>query len=367
VLIILYILYIVTMTGPIAYPTPAPHAHQSYQPQQRERRNGLKQSQARRTRNHARCKTKTNPTTFTDGHTQTALLQSCLEAQGNQPSKQDDDFRLKVVNDLEVLLNRWVTSIRPFQNKNHLSAPSNKKWARPKVCLLPFGSYRLGVHRKDADLDCLCLAPPASSRGEFFTSLIKLLKEDDRVQEVHAISSAYTPVIKFLFQGLHMDLLFARLEDGTKLAHHQSFMDGRRMEYAIDDADLMGLDEASVRSLNGARVAQSLLTMVPNVDTFRMTLRAVKEWALVHGLYSNVLGFLGGVNFAILVALICKRQDKNATPAALLKAFFSTFANWKWPMPVTLVPNSYQPPQGGTFNGCYIVLVNMRLTNPTSF
>jgi poly(A) polymerase len=272
-----------------------------------------------------------------------------LEAQGNQPSKNDDEFRLRVINDLEVLLNRWVTSIRPFQDKNQLSAPSNKKWARPKVCLLPFGSYRLGVHRKDADLDCLCLAPPASSRREFFTSLIKLLNDDDRVQQVHAISSAYTPVIKFLFQGLHMDLLFARLEDGTKLAHHQSLVDGRRMEYAIDDADLMGLDEASVRSLNGGRVAQTLLNIVPNVDTFRMTLRAIKEWALVHGLYSNVLGFLGGVNFAIQVAFICKRHHKDTTPAALLKAFFSTFAKWKWPMPVTVVPISYQPPQGGTF------------------
>ena len=78
-----------------------------------------------------------------------------------------------------------------------------------------------------------------------------------------------------------------------------------RQELKLDDADLIGLDEAGVRSLNGVRVAQYLLQLVPDVDAFRLTLRAVKEWAVVHGLYSNVLGFLGGVNWAILVAWVC--------------------------------------------------------------
>lgn len=105
-------------------------------------------------------------------------------------------------------------------------------------------------------------------------------------------------------------------------------------QFQIQDEMLQGLDEPSSRSLNGVRVAQYLLNIFSSNTTttctlhacvsddssrhpkqlqeqvqlhsFRMVLRTVKEWAKVHGLYSNVLGFLGGVNWAILVAWVCK-------------------------------------------------------------
>ena len=130
-------------------------------------------------------------------------------------------------------------------------------------------------------------------------------------------SRAYTPVIKFVLDGIYIDLVFARLANGGKLQRQKQRPPfaatsesvppplSPREELILDDADLIGLDEAGVRSLNGVRVAQYLLQLVPDVDAFRLTLRAVKEWAVVHGLYSNVLGFLGGVNWAILVAWIC--------------------------------------------------------------
>jgi len=97
-------------------------------------------------------------------------------------------------------------------------------------------------------------------------------------------------------------------------------------------------------------VAQFLLDMLDHgnptqVDNFRLTLRAVKEWARVHGLYSNVLGFLGGVNWAILVCWVCKRNP-NAQASTLLELFFNTFANWEWPGPVRLSSKQQSPPKG---------------------
>lgn len=87
-------------------------------------------------------------------------------------------------------------------------------------------------------------------------------------------------------------------------------------------------DEAGVRSLNGVRVTQEILNLVSSeMGAFRVTLCAVKEWAIAKGLYSNVLGFLGGVNFAIMVAWVCKRHP-NQHPMTLLKIFFRTFAFW---------------------------------------
>ena len=53
-----------------------------------------------------------------------------------------------------------------------------------------------------------------------------------------------------------------------------------RTEMRVDDSVLVGLDETSVRSVNGVRVAQFLLDAVGGrpdlVENFRLTLRAVK-------------------------------------------------------------------------------------------
>lgn len=238
---------------------------------------------------------------------------------------------------LEELLNCWARGLN--KNTNEASTTTEAA-AAARVALVSFGSYSLQVHKPGADMDLLALCPSTCTRGDFFTTLVKILKADDRIIEVHPIPAAYTPVIKFAMNGIAVDLLFARLTNDERLQQH-----AKGTNYNITDSDLKDLDEAGVRSLNGARVAQLLDQSVPNQETFRMTLVAVKEWAHVHGLYSNVLGFLGGINYALLVACICRRHQ-NAQPATLLKAFFQTFAHWNWPTPVTLTLVAYQPPAG---------------------
>ena len=183
--------------------------------------------------------------------------------------------------------------------------------------LISFGSYRLGVHAPNADLDLLTLCPPHVSREEFFSSLVERLVGDERCHSVHPIPGAYTPVIKFYMDDIPIDMLFVRLVDGKKLGlDHDHGVDASdasdsstenlRNEFQIEDEMLKGLDDASSRSLNGVRVAQYLLELIPDKKAFRIVLKTVKQWAHVHGLYSNVLGFLGGVNWAILVAWVCK-------------------------------------------------------------
>ena len=73
-----------------------------------------------------------------------------------------------------------------------------------------------------------------------------------------------------------------------------------RLSYAIipedldlkDDSILKNLDQKCVRSLNGCRVTDEILTLVPNVETFRLTLRTIKLWAKSESLIHENISFM---------------------------------------------------------------------------
>lgn len=202
--------------------------------------------------------------------------------------------------------------------------------------LKTFGSYRLGVHTPDADVDVLLICPKHCTREDFFTSFcLEVIAPRADVSELFPVPEAYTPVLKFKMSGVNIDMLFCSLDyDILPVPLNVQ-----------DDIHLRGLDESAVRSLNGVRVAELVLKLVPNVEAFRTTLRAVKEWARRRGIYSNVLGCLGGVNWAILVAFICQRYP-NATPSVLLNKMFRVYHRWKWPNPIIIDFIREDPPEG---------------------
>ena len=193
--------------------------------------------------------------------------------------------------------------------------------------LRTFGSVKLDVHTPDADIDLVLVAPRHCTRTAFFDRLAKRLENREDVGEgrVMPVRDAYTPVLKFRMNTTDVDLLFAPL-DLEKLPEPLDIM---------DDSLMNGLDDVSVRSLNGARVAEYLLDLVPDQSVFRVALRAIKKWARCKGLYSNVLGLLGGINCAILVAFVCQKYPLK-DPAVVLEKFFRIMEVWEWPNPIML-------------------------------
>ena len=88
------------------------------------------------------------------------------------------------------------------------------------------------------------------------------------------------PIIKCVFSGVEIDLLFARL-------NLSSVPDNLSLQ---DDGLLRNLDERCVRSMNGSRVTDEILRLVPDVNVFREALRTVKLWAKRKLRYDAALG-----------------------------------------------------------------------------
>ncbi|XP_072129426.1 poly(A) polymerase type 3-like isoform X3 [Mobula birostris] len=249
----------------------------------------------------------------------TQKLIEALKPYGVFEEEEELQHRIAILGKLNSLVKEWIRDISEVKNL----PPSVIDNVGGKI--FTFGSYRLGVHTKGADIDALCVAPRHIERVDFFSSFCDKLKQQDEVKNLRAVEEAFVPVIKLSFDGIEIDILFARLA----LQTIPEDLDLR------DDVLLKNLDLRCIRSLNGCRVTDEILHLVPNIENFRLTLRAIKLWAKRHNIYSNILGFLGGVSWAMLVARTCQLYP-NAVASTLVHKFFLVFSKWEWPNPVLL-------------------------------
>jgi poly(A) polymerase len=206
--------------------------------------------------------------------------------------------------------------------------------------LFTSGSYRLGVHEPGADIDTILVAPNMCTRDDFFgeimendkrdpDSLAERIRRHPDVTNFVPVEGAAVPILTFDWEGVNIDLLFARLNSASVPA-----------SLDIDnDAILDGVDGATEKSLNGPRVTNLIAKLVSGTperyQTFLTVVRCVRKWAKSRGLYSNKMGYWGGVNINIAVAL-CVQLYPVDCPASLLRKFFLVFKTWRWPNPVML-------------------------------
>ena len=253
---------------------------------------------------------------------QSAALEDVLVANGCYESQEESVLREEVLGRLDMLVKEWIRKISREKGypEQFVNEPSGK--------IFTFGSYRLGVHGPGADIDTLCVGPMHATREEdFFGTFADMLRQIPEVTEMQPVVDANVPVIKMKFAGVSIDLLYARLSL-TTIPNDMKIS---------DNSILRNLDEKCVKSVNGCRVTDMILTLIPQnqIVNFRAVLRFLKIWAKRRGVYSNVLGFLGGVNWALLIARICQLYPR-ASSSTLIVKFFAFYNLWKWPTPVTL-------------------------------
>lgn len=255
---------------------------------------------------------------------ETALIKQILIDRGLFENNEQLAHRHSVLSKLDNMVKEWVFEVGLSLGMSEAEAK------RGGGKIFTFGSYKLGIAQPNSDIDALCCAPRHVTRESFFTSLHLKLSETPGVTELKRVQEAFTPLMNFLFDGIEIDLLFASLNVDSI---------GKNLPDLTNDNLLRSLDGQTVRSINGSRVADSILHLIPDYNSFTLTLRFIKEWAGARGIYSNVLGYFGGITWALLVARVCQMYPK-ACPSQLIEHFFETFSNWQWGRyhPVILCP-----------------------------
>lgn len=256
-------------------------------------------------------------------------LENLLRDLGLIESQEESTKRERVLGQLNLICQRWAKEVMA-----KVGFGADSEVSRIKICT--FGSFRLGVHVAGADIDTLMIGSRHLTRELVFAEFAAILEKDHRVKNLAALAEASPPIIMFEFDGVEIDLLYASLAMDVIPEDLDVF----------DDKILFGIDEKMVLSLNGVRVTDMILSCVPNVSNFRTTLRAIKYWAKRRGVYSNKVGFCGGVTWAMLTARICQLFP-NLPPSGILQKFFHIYSIWVWKTPIQLthIPENYNPLQ----------------------
>lgn len=187
----------------------------------------------------------------------------------------------------------------------------------PEGSLVPIGSYRLGVHSPDSDIDLVCVSPKTYTRETFERDFFSRLESISDVSYCYGIFSAKVPIIKLIFKGIKVDLQFARTD------------------YDLKSVNTAELDEASLLGINAIRNNDFILNSVPNVANFRFLSKSVKLWAKLRNLYSGVGGGLSGISWNLLCAKICIAYP-GSSPVELVEKFFKIYSMWDWTVPISI-------------------------------
>ncbi|KAI9298855.1 Poly(A) polymerase [Neoconidiobolus thromboides FSU 785] len=250
---------------------------------------------------------------------ETKFLEETLKKNELFESEEEARRREIVLGKINVLVKEFVKKV--YLKKNFSLAVASQAGGK----IFTYGSYRLGVHSSGTDIDTLCVVPKHVKREDFFKDFYEILKNVPEIKELTPVEEAYVPIITMEFSDIPIDLIFASI-DASKVSEDLEL---------TDNNILRNLDEPTVRSLNGSRVTDDILRLVPNIQEFRMTLRCIKFWAKRRAISANVYGFFGGVAWAMLVARVCQLYP-NATASSLISKFFFVMSQWKWPNPILL-------------------------------
>ncbi|EER17764.1 poly A polymerase, putative [Perkinsus marinus ATCC 50983] len=215
--------------------------------------------------------------------------------------------RYEVLVEIERMVNKWIYDVSAGEIQS-------------KARVLTFGSFRLGVITPMSDIDTLVLLPNSISRDDFFTDFVEtMLNRSPHVTECNPVPAAHVPIIKVKYRGICMDILAACVPTHVLSGDVDS----------VQEELIYDVEKRCMKSMNGIRVADKMLSLVVDTQTFRLATRVIKYWAQQRLIYSNAIGYMGGVSWAVMVGRVCQLYP-NYSAKQIVERFFFVYARWQW-------------------------------------
>lgn len=107
----------------------------------------------------------------------TTELSKVLEPYNVFETEAELNHRMEILAKLNTLVKEWIRDVSISKNM----PPQMAERLGGKI--YTFGSYRLGVHHKGADIDALCVVPSNVERSDYFSSFMEVLKKQPEVTE----------------------------------------------------------------------------------------------------------------------------------------------------------------------------------------
>lgn len=246
-----------------------------------------------------------------------------LKAEDNYETQ---DATKKRMSTLGLLQRCVIEFVRDISRRQRLPESQIEKFGGK---IYPYGSYRLGVYGPGSDIDTLAVAPRHIKQADFFSHFPTVLRRhvnEDQIGFMVPVTDAFVPIMKMQLNGIEIDLIFASIPTLSTIPKDLSLNDNKLLD---------GMDQPSIRAITGPRVTDEILALIPEHKTFRTALRAIKLWAQRRAVYANIVGYPGGVAWAMLVARVCQLYP-HAVGSTIVNKFFFVMKDWKWPLPVML-------------------------------
>lgn len=112
-----------------------------------------------------------------EDHIATEDLSKAMEPYNVFESEAELNHRMEILAKLNTLVKEWIRDVSI--SKNMPPQMADKVGGK----IYTFGSYRLGVHHKGADIDALCVAPSNIERSDYFSTFMEILKKQPEVTE----------------------------------------------------------------------------------------------------------------------------------------------------------------------------------------
>jgi poly(A) polymerase len=116
-----------------------------------------------------------------------------------------NEKRLQVLNSICALINEWQVD---FSLRIKKMQPSDFRQAT----VHSFGSFKMGVHFPQTDMDLICVFPAYITKDDFFSDFMRVLSKNVlQVEEVIDVIDSRVPILKLKYMGFQIDLLYASI------------------------------------------------------------------------------------------------------------------------------------------------------------